>query len=99
MTAVVNDVGDFEPDEFAFFVIVGATTPVTPTSTVEHSRNGNGGIDQRTPGSSRTSLAETRADCRQRLAIVVGCPHAAAGGEQVAEERRIAFVDPEQVRL
>src|SRR5690349_1809490 len=94
---LVNDAGNLEPHQFALLVVIRSATPTTPLAAAEHPWNCNCRVDQRAPRAPGTSGTLAGSDCRNRLPVIFRRPHAATRGQQVAEVRRAAFVDPEEV--
>src|SRR5262249_43957165 len=98
---ITNDGGGFQPEQFAFFVIIGAALPTPPAASAKSSpkRAGNSccGIHKGAPGAAWLSGTKGCGVAREHLMIVVDGPHAAAGGEQVAEIRSVPLVDPKQI--
>jgi len=99
---VVNDGGDFEPEEVAFVVVVGAAVPVEPAAAAAASAADGlaaGGVKKRTPGAAGTAGAERSGDAGEKFAILLGGPEAAARGEHGAEVVGEAFIAPEEIGL
>src|SRR5262249_655613 len=88
---------DFEPNQFAFRVIVEATTPARPLR-AEHAKSlhRDRRIFEGTPGASGT-MVERGSAMSQRVAVLFGRPEGGASGEQIAQIFGPPFVDPEKI--
>src|SRR5580658_8636786 len=93
----MDDVCNLDPDELAFFVIIRAAPPIPPARAIQQAGHGDGGIEDRPPGTSGTARAKARGDSGDVLVIIIGRPHPTARREDVAEIGSVALVDPEKI--
>src|SRR5579885_2643520 len=98
----MNHMGGLEPQQLAFFVVIGSTPVIQPASSIaagELRRDRRGGIEDGPPGSAGAAGSQRRRVGGQRLPVVARRPESAARSPQVSEIRGVSFVNPQKVRL